>query len=220
MSWEGHAVGHTVGAIDDHPFMGTVLSEVVARIPGCEFVGLAPTVGDFLREHPRVDLAILDLRLQDGSAPDENISILREAGIATVVYTSGESRFLLRGAAQAGAGAVVRKSAPEEDLVAAVQAVLAGGNVMTADLAASIDSDERLRDARLSPREREVLAMYADGHTTVSVAQRLGLSVHTVDKYVKDIRAKYVRVGRESGTKVDLYKRAVEDGFIGEPGVW
>lgn len=211
---------HRVGAIDDHPFMDKVLAGVIAQIPDCTFVGLSEDIPTFLRDHADADLAILDLRLQDGSAPAQNISALHEAGIPTVVYTSGENRFLLRSAAQSGVGAVVRKSAPAEDLITAVQTVLVGGTVMTADLAASIDADADgpHTTVRFSPREREVLALYADGHTTTSVARRLGISVHTVDKYVKEIRTKYTVAGRESGTKVDLYKRAVEDGYIGAPG--
>lgn len=212
-------MARAIGAIDDHPFMSTVLAEVVAAVPGARFHGLVASVAELLAQDERPEVAILDLRLQDGSSPEENLQALAAAGIATVVYTSGESRYLLQSAVRGGAEAVVRKSAPTRDLVEALRAVLEGRAQLSAEVAASIDTDERIGDAGLSPREREVLALYADGHTTVSVAHRLGISVHTVDKYVKEIRSKYTRVGRDSGTKVDLYKRALEDGVLGEPGL-
>ncbi len=72
-----------------------------------------------------------------------------------------------------------------------------------------------LQDARLSPREQEVLSLYASGETAVSVAQRTGLSRETVADYVTRIRKKYAEAGRPAHSRVDLYRRAIEDGLSG-----
>ncbi len=67
---------------------------------------------------------------------------------------------------------------------------------------------------RLSRREVEVLALYAAGEKAYGVARKLGVARETVVDYVRRIRAKYKAVGRPAPTKIDLYKRAVEDGII------
>ncbi|UYG16229.1 response regulator transcription factor [Brachybacterium huguangmaarense] len=210
---------YDVAVIDDHPFMEQVVGSAVAKLPDARFVGIAPTVTDFLGTIGRADVVVLDLRLEDKSLPADNVRRLATLGIAALAYTAGESKYLLRLAAQSGVRGVVRKSAPEQVLIDALEEVVAGRALMTPELAAAIDTDPDVANARLSPRERQVLALYADGCTTEFVATTLELSANTVDKYVKDIRSKYMRVGRASGTKIDLYKRAVEDGVLGEPGL-
>ncbi len=47
-----------------------------------------------------------------------------------------------------------------------------------------------------------------------SVARRMGVSVHTVDMYIKRARVKYAQVGRPAPTKTDMLARAIEDGLV------
>ena len=62
-----------------------------------------------------------------------------------------------------------------------------------------------------------MLALYASGEKSVSVAARAGLSSNTVSEYIRRIRTKYAIAGRPAYTKIDLYKRAVEDGILPSP---
>ena len=68
--------------------------------------------------------------------------------------------------------------------------------------------------AELTPREAQVLALYASGATAETVAAELFISRNTVTDHVRNIRAKYVGLGRDVRSKTGLYKRAVEDGFV------
>ena len=71
--------------------------------------------------------------------------------------------------------------------------------------------------ARLDPvhdREAEVLALYASGETAERVARLLFISRETVLDHVRRIRTKYAAADRAAPTKVDLYRRAVEDGLV------
>ena len=79
--------------------------------------------------------------------------------------------------------------------------------------AAVIDAD---LDAivHLTPREREVLSLYANGETADSVARMLWISRDTVLDHIRRIRAKYAAVSRPADTKIDLYRQAAEDGLI------
>lgn len=72
-------------------------------------------------------------------------------------------------------------------------------------------------DARLTRREQEILGLYAGGERAESVAVRLGIAHETVLDHVRNIRQKYSAVGRSAPTKVDLYRRAQEDGYL-DPG--
>lgn len=204
--------------IDDHEVIALALREALAAEPDLEFVGVAPTVADALALAGRAGgIAVLDLRLTDGSSPVRNVERLIEAGFDVVAYTSGESPYLLRLAAQTPILALVRKSEPLARLIDALRGASGGRATMSTDWAAAIDSDPGLDGAGLSDQEQHVLRLFAAGLKSQAVASALGISPATVDDYVRRIRTKYARIGRDAGTKVDLYKRAVEDGFLPPP---
>ena len=89
---------------------------------------------------------------------------------------------------------------------------------MSVDWAAALDSDPDLIQAGLSRQEQRALSLFANGNKEQSVASQMGIAQGTVDDYIRRVRAKYALVGRRADTKVDLYKRAVEDGFRPLPG--
>jgi DNA-binding NarL/FixJ family response regulator len=85
------------------------------------------------------------------------------------------------------------------------------------DWAAAIDSDGDFTEVNLSPRQREVLYHYASGEPAARVAKLTGLTEDTVNAYLARIRQKYAEAGRPARTKTDLYKRALEDGWLPIP---
>ena len=80
----------------------------------------------------------------------------------------------------------------------------------------STASDGRV-PPRITPRELQVLGLYAAGNTADHVAKELGISRETVLDHIRQIRIKYARLERPAHTKVDLYRRAVEDGVLPAP---
>lgn len=88
---------------------------------------------------------------------------------------------------------------------------------MSVEWAAAIDTDPLLPSARLSLQEQQVLELLARGYKSQAVGYELGIATSTVDDYVRRIRAKYQRAGRPARTKIDLYRRAVEDGILPPP---
>lgn len=206
----------TVAAVEDHPVVVLGLQQMLGDAPGLRMLGGFPTVEALLAAPERADVVLLDLMLADRSAPAENVSRLRAAGARVVAYTAGESRYLLRLAAEAGVHGVVLKSAGRDALLDAVAAAARGDVVVAPPRRRTGPSGEYV--AILSRRERETLALYASGEKSETVAERLGISQETVNDYVGRIRAKYRRAGRAADTKIDLYKRAVEDGILPAPG--
>jgi len=203
--------------IDDHELVALAVQEAVTRTEGVEFLGSAPTVPDLLAAHPAFEVAILDLRLADGSSPVANVERLDALGARVLVLTSAESPYLVRSVSKAPIAGLLRKSEPVAALAEAIRRVAAGEDSMSADWAAAIDGDPQLADAALSPQEQAVLGLFARGLKAQAVAAQMHIAVGTVDDYVRRIRAKYVRAGRPAATKVDLYKRAVEDGILPAP---
>lgn len=206
-----------VGMVDDHQSPVWGIERLLDSQPDLTLVAAAGTVDELLAATTALDVVILDLRLGDGTSPRENVLRLSAHNIGTVVYTSGEHPALLRSAAKAGALGVVLKSAPAEVIVHAVRAAGHGREVLTTEWAAAIDGDPELAAVDLSPQLQRVLALYASGETSAGVGRALGVTADTVNEYLKRIRQKYADAGRPTRTKVDLFKRAVEDGWLPMP---
>nr|WP_232531152.1 helix-turn-helix transcriptional regulator [Microlunatus antarcticus] len=77
-----------------------------------------------------------------------------------------------------------------------------------------IDGDTDFVRARLSEREREVLVLYVSGLEISQIAQQLFVTENSAREYLRRIRAKYTEVERPASTKVDLLRRAIEDGIV------
>ncbi|WP_137876278.1 response regulator transcription factor [Rhodococcus sp. Q] len=204
-----------VGVVDDHEAVREGLKVLIDDAGDLMFVGADATVDGLLSLVGEVDVVVLDLRLADGSSPAQNVAVLDERGINTLVYTSGDEPYLVRQAAQAGVLGVLRKDVDKEQFQEAVRTAAAGRQVATMDWAAAVDSDPDFVD--LSPRLRQVLELYASGEATQRVAQETGLSPDTVTDYVDRIRRRYRDAGRPAPTKTDLFKRAIEDGWLPIP---
>jgi DNA-binding NarL/FixJ family response regulator len=214
-----------IGLVEDHESVAIGLAAMLAPEPDLDLVLTAGTVPELLAAavgratdtQPALDLVVLDLRLADGSSPEDNVRALRNRGMEVLVFTGADNAFLVRAAAKAGVLGVVRKSEDVPTVVAAMRRAASGEQVVTTDWAAAIDADPQLSNVGLSPRQEEVLTLYASGEKASRVARLTGLSEQTVNDYLGRIRQKYADAGRPAPTKTDLYKRAVEDGWLPVP---
>lgn len=206
-----------VAAVDDHPALLAGLRLELARLDASvELVATAPTVPDLLAQlagTPAPDVVLLDLRLGDASTPARNVAAVLAAGSRVLVYTEGRQHAEALQAMRAGAQGVLLKDRPVATVAEALHAVAAGDTVSSAETAAALQVDEALT-SHLSPQELRVLELYAGGMPARSVALRLGVTPETAKSYLKRIRAKYAAVDRPAYTRMDLYRRAVEDGVL------
>lgn len=203
-----------VVAIDDHPVMLLGI-EKAARDAGAPvtLVESAGSVSELTTGPGSADVALLDLRLRDGSRPAENVAALQRNGIRVLVYTAGSVTPLITEALRAGARGVVLKHQPVNHLVDAITAVHAGDPFLPPELAPLVEESAAVRP-RLTDREIEVLKLLFEGLVTKQVARRLGLAESTVKEHLKRIRSKYAALGRSARTRVELVQRAVEDGYL------
>ncbi|TDS74920.1 response regulator transcription factor [Amnibacterium kyonggiense] len=207
-----------ISLVDDHQLVGLALVTALGASTDLKLVGAFPTVDALLRKQVRPGLVLLDLRLADGSSPAANVRRIREAGGDVLVFTSGEDAYLVREALHADVLGLLRKSTPVEVMIHAIGRAALGQPVVTSEWAHAVESDPQLSSAALSPQESRVLQLFADGARSQRVAEELHITVGTLEDYIRRIRTKYAKVGRPAPTKVDLYKRAVEDGLLPAPG--
>lgn len=160
------------------------------------------------------DVVVTDLSLDDGSLVQENVERLVQTGSAVLVFSIADKPSLMRAALRAGAITIIPKSKPMADLVEAIRLAADGAILNTPETSAIIDADLPFKEAQLSAREREVLALYASGMALKQVAFQLQIKQSSAKEHIDRVRVKYAKLGREASTKVDLFKRALEDGVI------
>lgn len=203
--------------VDDHETVRLGLASLIADAPDLAIVATGSTVDEIVPHLDGVDLVVLDIRLADGSTVAHNLGVLRDLGARVLAFTAADDPGDLRAASKAGVLGIVRKSDSRDAILDAIRRAAGGEAIATTEWAAALDSDPDLESARLSPKEQEVLALYASGEKSVAVASRAGLSANTVSEYIRRIRWKYAMAGRPAHTKIDLYKRAVEDRILPRP---
>jgi DNA-binding NarL/FixJ family response regulator len=202
-------MGFRVAIVDDHEAIRLGFSNYCVQ-QNVDLVGSAATVDELLRQIE----VVTDLSLSDGSTVTENVSRLVAAGPAVLIFSIADKPSLMRAAVRAGATAIVPKSQPMEFLFQAIELASQGAIINNAETSATIDSDASFKEASLSAREREVLSLYASGMSLKQVAYQLQIKQSSAKEHIDRVRVKYAKLGRQAATKVDLFKRAVEDGII------
>jgi DNA-binding NarL/FixJ family response regulator len=206
-----------VAVVDDHDAIRFAFKAACVEY-GFDFCASAGSVNELLQANPnmRCDVVVMDLSLADGSIVAENVTKLLKTGAQVVVFSIADKQNLVRAALKAGAATLVPKAQSMDDLAAAIRLVAAGVYVNTLQTAAAIDSDTEFKDAALSPREREVLSLYASGFALKQVATELEIKISTAKEHIDRVRTKYSTVGRPASTKTELLVRAIEDGILEE----
>ena len=212
----------TVALIDDHESVRLGLEAACAR-DRQTVVFTGSTVGSYLvwrssTGAPPADGVVLDLTLGDGTTVTENVVSLVADGASVVIHSVADRPAAVREALAAGAAGVVSKSSALDDVLDAIRTVAQGEALNNVEWASAVDGDRAFADAQLSTREREVLRLYATGLPLKAVAERLGVAYSTAKENITRIRVKYVEVGRPAPTKVDLLRRAMEDGIVTADG--
>jgi two-component system uhpT operon response regulator UhpA len=216
----GITVDHPVrvGIADDHESVRLGI-QAACENAGYEVVFTAATVQALVDgiAGRACDVIVLDLSLGDGSLVTDNVNLAQSTGASVLVHSIADRVALVREALAAGASGVIPKSSPTTTVMAAVASVARGDVLTNLDWATAIDADRDFAKAQLGRRERDVLHLYASGLPLKMVAMQLGIAHSTAREYLDRIRVKYVEVGRPAPTKVDLLRRAVEDGIL--PGL-
>ncbi|MET0780690.1 MAG: response regulator [Microbacterium sp.] len=210
-----------VALIDDHESVRLGLEAACARAQKVVVFSGSNVTGYLdwraFSAAPPADVVVLDLTLGDGTTVTENVRRLVVDGSSVIIHSVADRPAAVREALAAGAAGVVSKASPIDDVIAAISTVASGEPLNNVEWASAVEGDRAFADAQLSARERDVLRLYAAGLPLKVVADRLGVAYSTAKENITRVRVKYVEVGRPAPTKVDLLRRAMEDGILAEP---
>lgn len=161
------------------------------------------------------DIVLLDIGLP-GIDGIEGARRIRELSPTTrvIMLTVHEERDTIFEAIRAGASGYLLKSGTAASIVAALRDVASGGAPLNAHIARKILEDfqagpHRRAEYGLTPRETEILELMTEGHTLGVLAERLQLSVHTIDTHVRNIYTK-LQVRSRSGAVA----KALKEGLV------
>lgn len=207
---------------DDHAILRSGLRLLIGGQPDMQVVGEAGDFAEAIRLAKELcpEVITLDLTMPDGSGLAAMDALRAAAPSARIlVLTMHEDPAYVRSALAAGASGYLAKSAADSALIAAIRSVARGRifvEVQDRETKQALegpgraDSESLAPIATLSAREREVLVLLAEGHTNRAIAERLGLSVKTVESY----RARLMqKLGL--GSRAELTRLAIDLGLVG-----
>src|SRR6478752_2683807 len=198
--------------VDDHEALREGLVALL-RGHGLEVVGAAGNVaaGIDLVVHSDPDVAVIDIRLPDGSGIDLTRDLLaRRPDLGVVLYTGDADADLLYSGLDSGARGYALKAGSMQELVAAIERIAAGGSYVDPRLDRILLSPRATAQVpQLSPREREIMHLMAEGLTAEAIGSQLGVSVETVRTHVRNVIRKL-----QARNRVHAIALALERGEI------
>lgn len=216
---------YRLAILDDHSLIVDGLARWFADgAPEFDVVVAATSWMDLVRspEFP-VDLVLMDLQLPDGVSIEARVRACRAAGARVIVVTALDDDESRERCMAAGAAGFVSKTLPAEVLVDYARRVMRGERLPrpVSRLGASRSGESpvgapvaTMSGVHLSPAEEKALRYYAQGLSTLEVGQRMDVGYETAKTYLRRVREKYAKAGRQASRKAELIRRAAEDGFL------
>jgi DNA-binding NarL/FixJ family response regulator len=206
----------TVLLVDDHELIRQGLRRAFERTDDFTVIGEAGSVAEAVAaaNAHQPDVVVVDVRLPDGNGLDVARSLRANndsVGIVVLTMYAGDEQ--LFGALEAGASAFVAKDAPAEDVVSAARhAVVSPRSFSAADLAEAMRRRLTPSGPQLSPREREVLQLLADGLGVAAIARQLYISESTTKTHISKL---YEKLG--AGNRAQALMTSMRLGLIKSP---
>lgn len=188
--------------VDDHPAVREALALRIGRQPELEVCGEAADIGEALRQvaDTQPDVAVIDISLKTGNGIDLIKRIKdRNDRVRMLVWSMHSESLYAERALRAGALGYINKDQATDKIVEAIQRVLDGKVYLSDTMAEKMlhravggGQNEVTRSplAALADRELEVFRLIGEGMKTMEIAERLRLSVKTVETYRDRIRKK------------------------------
>ena len=203
---------------DDHAVVRKGLRSILETHAGWEVCGEAANGRDAvaLALSYRPDVVVMDINMPELNGLEATRQIAGAlAGVRILILTAHDSEQLVLGTLSSGARGFVRKADAGEDLIEAIETLLTGRTYFTSSVTDVVMRGLRTGGGssavkeRLSPREREVVQLLAEGKSNKEVATCLKISVKTVETHRKHIMAKL-----ELHSLSDLVRYAIQNGII------
>jgi NarL family two-component system response regulator LiaR len=190
-----------IALIDDHPMLTATLGEWLSATGRFSIVGTAATLEEarslMKRLEPLPEIVVLDVSLSPSGEAEDGLTLIpelkkicAERGVALpgiVVFTMHEDLFLIQRAMDLGAKAYIAKSAETGEFITAVDEILAGNTYINPKYKLFAVQQKR---HGLTRRENEIAALVKQSLSARQIAERLGLSIRTVETHLAHIYIK------------------------------
>jgi len=193
--------------VDDHPMVRDGLRSRLRGVAHFEVVGEAAGADEALAglASAAPTVVLMDIGLKGVNGIELAQALLsRHAGLHVLMFSMYDNPEYVQQALQAGARGYVLKDAPAAEIIAAIEAVAAGGVFLSPALSKRLFRNQQPRPV-LSARESEILSALGRGESSKQIARALALSVRTVEAHRQSIKRKLALDGQ-----AELIKYAVE----------
>ena len=185
----------TILLVDDHAIVRSGIRKLLAGLPEIDLKEVATGEASLLELRGRqFDLVILDLNLPGLGGLELLRRILAaHPGTKVLVFSLHTEAVYAARAMEAGARGYISKNAAPEELLEAIESVLAGGTAIERDIAQELGTRGAEEEAYLRPltqRDMEILRLLADGKSLAQIADALGVAYKTVANTLSRIKDK------------------------------
>ena len=197
--------------VDDHEVVREGLRLSLSRAPHIRVIGEASDGEQAISlvERRKPNVVIMDVRMPGMDGLEATKQIMKQVpGTAVLIFTAFSERSLLARGLESGAKGYILKEAPHDTLLRAVERVAKGEGYVDPALMPAFLSGKDQTDM-LTPREREILQLLADGMSNADVASKLFISQETVKSHVRHILAKL-----EADTRTHAVAIALRESII------
>jgi two-component system response regulator NreC len=203
---------------DDHSIMREGLAALLEKQTGLTVVGQADTGRSAVRLARELapQVVIMDISMPDLNGIEATRQILAEGpGVKVIALSMHSDRHFVRGMLKAGASGYLLKHSASQELIKAIQIVLAGRVYLSPDIAGIVVEEYKKPEqdssifAVLTPRELEVLQLLAEGKSAREIADTLHLGLKTIEAYRRQITDK---MGFKS--LAEMVKYAIREGLV------
>jgi DNA-binding NarL/FixJ family response regulator len=209
--------------VDDHQLVRTGIANLLMGEPGFEIIGEAADANDFfeLLKQSQPEIAILDIALPGMSGIEITKKLHNDyPGIRILILSMHTSEEFIFNAINSGARGYLPKNTSRKELIEAIYAIHRGEEYFAESIsnvilksyikkAKSDSPDAENNESLLSKREIEVLRLFAEGMTNQEIADKLFISIRTVESHKNHIMARL-----ELKTTVDLVKFAIRNNIV------
>lgn len=201
---------------DDHPVVRDGLVAVLSTQPDFEVVGEAGSGVDVVKMYNmlRPDIVLMDLEMPEMDGVSA-LATVRESDpdARVIIFTAFDTDERILDAVRAGAAGYLLKGAPRDEVFRAVRTVHAGGSllepIVASKLMQQISREQGDAAEPLTPREREVIGLLAQGLQNKEIALELSISERTVKFHVSSILAKL-----GAGNRTEAVALAAQKGLV------
>ncbi|MBI9056870.1 response regulator transcription factor [Labilibaculum sp. DW002] len=184
--------------VDDHKMFRSGLRFLLNNVPKIEIVGEASNGKEFLEmaENTQIDIVLMDINMPEMNGIEATREALKRYPDMKVIVLSmhGEEEYYDQ-MLDAGVKGFLLKNSDADELISALEAVMAGKSYFSQELLVDILDQKRLQKlkietVKLSQRELEVLKLICDGYSNAEIAEELFISQRTVDRHRSNLLSK------------------------------